>query len=287
MDKIRLKQILRNFNGNENDLYEHVNVVDKEHTDFEPLYYNEIVYMSMYLFHMKYGIDKLSKNNFIPKLFDRNINYDEFKNAMKQYKYIDFHSDLLPNENNLFQEIWRLAESKLLSRDDWTKIYSSSIYGNEVSEVGKLYVSVDNKDLYQFAGLLLTKCLKNNLYDFEFKVNNNSKLNRADNLVIYFTKDNLNTYISLINQILKSHPEFQVNESHVLGYSLDDNIVLAKDYKNGGESYTAFVCKAIMKLRESGYGDEAIIEMVDSATQNHMSDVLQLVDVMPETKIRK
>jgi hypothetical protein len=135
-----------------------------------------------------------------------------------------------------------------LDQGYWTKIYSSAITGDEVKEDGKLYISIDNNYLYQFACLMFTNCLKNHLYDYEFKVNNDSGINRTDNMVIYFTKENLNVYLEIIKYLKQQYPEFKINSSHMLGKEISDGVVIAKDYKDGS-NFTEKVCKTILGLK--------------------------------------
>lgn len=283
MDKIRLENILHGFNGNFYDLYKKINVIDKKNTNFDPTYYNELVYSCMFLYHLNFGIESLSKNGNVPKLFDKVDSYEEFKLLLNEYKKIEFHNKLLPGETNMFQEVWRLAEYKILSKDAWTKVYSSSIYKKDVNEDGKLYISIDNRHLYQFACLLLTKCLKAKLNDFEFKVNNEPSINRRDNVVIYFTKDNLNKYLMVINQLLEECPNIQINESHILGYELENGVVVAKDYEDGS-SFTEKVCDSIITLKIDGYDDGDIIELLEETTNKHLMDILKLINQQPRIK---
>ena len=252
--------------------------MNKSQSSFNSIYYNEIVYLSLFLFHLKNGIENLSKKGNIPNLLSKVDSYESFKLELEKYKEIEFHNDLLPNETNLFQEIWRLANAKLLSKDfSWTKIYSSSIYGKEINEDGKLYVSIDNKDLYQFACLMLTNCLKNGIRDFEFKVNNDESINRRDNVVIYFTKENLNKYLEVIEKIKVDYPEITINQSHMLGEELSNGVVIAKDYADGN-SFTEKVCQTIIKLRQSGLSSKAIADMLDEAITKHLEPIITLID---------
>lgn len=278
MDKVKLKGIIETSDNEYSSLYEKINVIDKDQTDFNQLYYNEIVYASLFLFHLKYGIDKLSKNGIIPKLISKADSYETFKFELEKYKNIEFHNDLLPDETNLFQEIWRLANNKLLSQDfSWTKIYSSSIYDNEIKEDGKIYISIDNKDLYQFACLLLTNCLKSGIKDFEFKVNNDNSINRTDNVVVYFTYENLNKYLDIIEKLKKDYPEMLVNQCHILGEKLSDGVVIAKDYADGS-SFTEKICKAILKFKESGIPSEKIVDMISGAVEEHLYQVTSKIE---------
>lgn len=230
----------------------------------------------MYLYHVKKGIHTLSKNGNIPEIIPKEISYEQFKKELEIYKSMSFYDELLPDISNLFQELNRLASSKLLDQGDWTKIYSSFVTGNELQEAGKIYVSIDNSYLYQFACLMLTNCLKKHLYDYEFKANNNSEINRTDNLVIYFTNENLNTYLDIIEELKQQYPHFRINCSHMLGKEISDGVVIAKDYKDGS-SFTEKVCKSILGLKEQGYDTETVVEAIDGSIDKHLESVVSLI----------
>lgn len=276
MDKIRVIDAINNSDLDYSELYNSINVIDKEKTYFNSESYREIVYLSMYLYHVKNGINTLSKNDNIPEIIPKKISYEQFKKELETYKSMNFYNELLPDISNMFQELNRLASSKLLDQGDWTKIYSSFVTGNEFQEVGKIYISIDNSYLYQFACLMLTNCLKKHLYDYEFKINNNSKINRTDNLVIYFTNENLNTYLDIIEELKQQYPNFRINGSHMLGKEISDGVVIAKDYKDGS-SFTEKVCKSILRLKEQGYDTETVVEAIDGSIDKHLESVVSLI----------
>lgn len=276
MDKIRVVDAINNSDLDYIELYNNINIIDKEKTYFDPEFYREIVYLSMYLYHVKKGIHTLSKNGNIPEIIPKEISYEQFKKELEIYKSMSFYDELLPDISNLFQELNRLASSKLLDQGDWTKIYSSFVTGNELQEAGKIYVSIDNSYLYQFACLMLTNCLKKHLYDYEFKANNNSEINRTDNLVIYFTNENLNTYLDIIEELKQQYPHFRINCSHMLGKEISDGVVIAKDYKDGS-SFTEKVCKSILRLKEQGYDTETVVEAIDGSIDKHLESVVSLI----------
>lgn len=276
MDKLRLIDAINNSELDYNELYNNINIIDKDKTNFDSETYNEIIYLTMYMYHIKKGINTLSKNGNIPEVIPKYISYGEFKNQLEQYKNVNYHNDLLPNINNVYQELIRLSCSKLLDQGYWTKVYSSAITGNEVKEDGKIYISVDNSYLYQFACFMFTNCLKNHLYDYEFKVNNDQEINRTDNLVIYFTSENLNTYLDIIEELKEQYPEFKVNSSHMLGKEISEGVVIAKDYKDGS-SFAEKVCKTILGLKKQGYDTETIVDVIDNNADKHLESVVSLI----------
>lgn len=276
MDKIRLIDAINSSKLDYNDIYDKVNVIKKKKSNFNIESYNEIVYLQMYIYHLKNGINTLSKNGNIPELIPKRISYEQFKIELEKYKNIEYKNEVISEIKNLFQEIIRLANFKLLDKGYWTKIYSSSTSYEEVKETGKLYVSIDNAYLYQFACLLFTNCLKNGIYNYEFKVNNDQEINRTDNLVIYFTEDNLNSYLSIINELKQTYPEFNFNYSHILGKELSDGVAIAKDYKDGS-SFTEKICSTILKLRKKGYDAETIVNSIEGSIDTHLESVTTLI----------
>lgn len=276
MDKIRLIDAINSSKLDYNDIYDKVNVIKKKKSNFNIESYNEIVYLQMYIYHLKNGINTLSKNGNIPGLIPKRISYEQFKIELEKYKNIEYKNEVISEIKNLFQEIIRLANFKLLDKGYWTKIYSSSTSYEEVKETGKLYVSIDNAYLYQFACLLFTNCLKNGIYNYEFKVNNDQEINRTDNLVIYFTEDNLNSYLSIINELKQTYPEFNFNYSHILGKELSDGVAIAKDYKDGS-SFTEKICSTILELRKKGYDAETIVNSIEGSIDTHLESVTTLI----------
>lgn len=276
MDKIRLIDAINSSKLDYNDIYDKVNVIKKKKSNFNIESYNEIVYLQMYIYHLKNGINTLSKNGNIPELIPKRISYEQFKIELEKYKNIEYKNEVISEIKNLFQEIIRLANFKLLDKGYWTKIYLSSTSYEEVKETGKLYVSIDNAYLYQFACLLFTNCLKNGIYNYEFKVNNDQEINRTDNLVIYFTEDNLNSYLSIINELKQTYPEFNFNYSHILGKELSDGVAIAKDYKDGS-SFTEKICSTILELRKKGYDAETIVNSIEGSIDTHLESVTTLI----------
>lgn len=276
MDKIRLIDAINSSKLDYNDIYDKVNVIKKKKSNFNIESYNEIVYLQMYIYHLKNGINTLSKNGNIPELIPKRISYEQFKIELEKYKNIEYKNEVISEIKNLFQEIIRLANFKLLDKGYWTKIYSSSTSYEEVKETGKLYVSIDNAYLYQFACLLFTNCLKNGIYNYEFKVNNDQEINRTDNLVIYFTEDNLNSYLSIINELKQTYPEFNFNYSHILGKELSDGVAIAKDYKDSS-SFTEKICSTILELRKKGYDAETIVNSIEGSIDTHLESVTTLI----------
>ena len=116
MDKIRLIDAINSSKLDYNDIYDKVNVIKKKKSNFNIESYNEIVYLQMYIYHLKNGINTLSKNGNIPELIPKRISYEQFKIELEKYKNIEYKNELISEIKNLFQEIIRLSNFKLLDK---------------------------------------------------------------------------------------------------------------------------------------------------------------------------
>ena len=280
MNKKRIKDILDSFDGTEDDLYDEINYINMKSNKFNVSDRNELVFRTMYLYHKERGLENIRKDLNLPIVIPNDIDYEQFLKYLEELKQHKASLELRPDVKNFYDLIMISSKYRLLNMTDpsWTKIYSSKLKGNEIKEIGKMYISVDNKDLYRFATLLLDKSLYYGLEDFEFKVNNDEGTTRRDNVVIYFTEENMGKYISLVNQIIAENPNIQLNEQNPLGYSIGKNICVGKDYKNGSESYTSKVCKTIVALKNIGINTTTIVDEVDNALGEHLKPVINLLE---------
>ncbi len=273
MNTIKLKEAINSCDNTYDDLYKKINILDNNNK-FSDLYYKELIYICLYIYHKEYGIDKLSKNGNIPVLFTKVNSYKDFKNKLEEYKKIEFHNDLLPDITNIYEEILRLGKSKIEDCDfHWTRIYSTNIYNKEIDIDGKIYISVDNKDLYKFACIFLAECLSSGINDYEFKLNNEDTINRTDNVVIYFTYENINKYLDVIEKIKLEYPNIQLNQSQMLGEEVSKGVAIGRDYKDGS-SFTEKACKTIIELKKNGYSTDDIVSLVNEAISNHLKPVM-------------
>lgn len=94
MDKIRLVEAINSSELDYNDIYENVNVIKKDKTNFNVESYKEILYLQMYMYHLKNGINTLSKNGKIPELFPKKISYEQFKMELEKYKDIKYNEEV-------------------------------------------------------------------------------------------------------------------------------------------------------------------------------------------------
>ena len=105
--------------------------------------------------------------------------------------------------NPLFEEEvngWEL-------QDGWEHIKSQYISGrteNRIQVKHRLYVGCQNQDMWKLAQLFKSKCQEQQI-PFYFKLGSSSE--RDDKMVIYADTDNLENYISALQEIAQEHPE--------------------------------------------------------------------------------
>lgn len=276
MDKILAKEIIDK--SLDNSLYDSIVCIDMKSNRFNISDYNELLLKTMFLYHLTNGIESVSLKWPVPYKIDRDISYADFCRQLEGYeKYpLIIDAKLLPNVRNHFDNVVRLAASKLLDMGgfSWTRVYSRFINGTTVNETGKIFISVDNKDLYRFANLLLLKFLENGLSTYEFKLNDNIYLTRRDNVVIYFEKKDFELYVSMINQIISENPDIQLNSPHIFGYPINDYIRIGFDFDDGNKSFTEEMCRLIKEAKRKGKSTDEILDYLEDYIKNVVNNIM-------------
>ena len=156
MDKIRLIDAINSSKLDYNDIYDKVNVIKKKKSNFNIESYNEIVYLQMYIYHLKNGINTLSKNGNIPELIPKRISYEQFKIELEKYKneieaYISKITELNMQLNKNEEKINNLNKNSLIHNargagrkakftdDQVDEIRRLREDGNTIKEIAKRY----------------------------------------------------------------------------------------------------------------------------------------------------
>ena len=287
MNKKELVGILEQFKSDDPDeLYDMINYINTQSNEFDQSDRNELIYRCMHFFHKLYGIENIKEDLKLPiKPPDKNVEYNQFLEYLESLKQYEKTLMFRPEIKNYFDYIKSVCSNRLLDMTDfsWTRIYSSTITKKDINILGKMYVSVDNKDLYRFANLLLVACINQGIPDFEFKVNNDETVTRRDSVTIFFTQENLVKYMSLIKQIIKENPDIKLNSQNPLGYSIDGIMCFGKDFSkdtdlpNDKKTFTDECCKAIVSLRKKDFSDTQIAHGLEIVLNKYMGDIIEII----------
>lgn len=150
---------------------------------------------------------------------------------------------------------------------------------NEQTEYIKIYLSVDNNSLHQFANQFLLSCLEYGYSDFDFKINKNVNINRRDNVVVYCTDKNFGQYVNLIQEVIKNNPKIAFNQPHLLGIPYDEHIYCGIDFDNGKTSYTDKLCEGMFKALQNGKTPEEIVDSIDTFKMKHYPSIYAMADM--------
>lgn len=180
-------------------------------------------------------------------------------------------------ENGLYDKYYKKCENQLQTDTKWA---NSRFLGIENIE-GKIYLSVNNDQLYFLADELLKRIIEVGMKDYDFKVNCDTDISRRDGIVIYFNKDNFKKYIKIIRTIQREHPEITFNEPNCFAYRYNNTIGIGKDYKDGS-SFTDKCCDIIGKLDLSR--PEYSLENIEKSINEHLKDVIGLCRSITENE---
>lgn len=155
--------------------------------------------------------------------------------------------------------------------------------GND-NNLFKIYLSIDNMDLHLFATKLLISCSELKYNDLYFKINNDSEINRRDNVVIYCNAKNFSKYIDLIQKILVENPHIQFNSPNLLAIPYDDKIYCGMDFDDGKTSFTSKICRDIIESKKAKKSIEEIIQQIYETRKEVYIKIYDLID--PKIKNR-
>lgn len=174
------------------------------------------------------------------------------------------------------EKLERMKNNLLSNFPDWVGMSSpnSDTSKNHI----KFYLSVDNSSLHAFGVNFLQECLDKGLQDFDFKINNNGKVNRRDNVVIYCNEDNIGSYYDAIKDTMSKNPGIKLNAPHLLGIRCNDYIYCGTDYENGQVSYTDNVCKMIFKSLNNQSSPDEIADRIEEFKDKKGPEIFALMD---------
>lgn len=194
----------------------------------------------------------------------------------------DSHKRAITNSDKIKDKLDAFIKKLEKASPDWLGISAPS--AKTEGNILKLYLSVDNSDLHYFANRLISTSLSKGYDDFDFKINNNSNMNRRDNVVIYCTEENIGRYIHTVSEILEQSPDIKLNSPHLLGISYDEKITCGVDHDNGNTSHTDKLCQGIFESLRKGTDKNLIVSMIDHQLRRQTPRIKYLVE---ETATKK
>ena len=254
------------FNSNK-ALYEAFVIVEKDgkNLEFDMRCFTELFYQCMYRYNRVHGLQSIIKKE-LPFVIPQNISFENFCLKMNEYLKIPFENTIIKNDN--FRELCFRCICKLMGHNsiggwtflDFADIESSQNYSKNHSK--KLYLSVSNKDLHFFALKLIQKADEIGL-KYDFKINADSRYQRADNVVIYTSKEDVNNYLKMIGKIKSENQKMDFGLVHLLAKPINEYIGIADIEKKGvTESHSGVLCNKIIELRSEAVTFDEFFEEI-------------------------
>lgn len=265
-----------NILTNPNKLYEAIIKVEKDgkQSKFDENAKLRLFYELAYRYNEAYGLQTNDKFMKLPFQMPQGISFREFYTGMYRYKQFTINNDIVKNDNfrdRILRGIMRLCRHR--EWGGWTYIDSSVLQKNCTHRIDKkIYLSVDNKDLHDFALILLEKCDKYGVR-YDFKINADDSYRRVDNVVIYTSNDDLSKYIAIIKEIKKQNPSMDFGDAHPLTYHLNDYIGLASEENGAAISHSQMICEKICDIRRGARRFNPFFEDVEKAIHQATKEV--------------
>ena len=87
-------------------------------------------------------MENVRKDLNLPIVIPNDIDYEQFLKYLEELKQHKASLELRPDVKNFYDLVMIISKHRLLNMTDpsWTKIYSSTLTGNEIKEIGKMYI---------------------------------------------------------------------------------------------------------------------------------------------------
>lgn len=234
----------------------------KNFVGFQPMLYNELVILD----HQS-DFNENEFNRFIvgySSLSKEGITLEEYQ------RYLSNISRVNPDKLD------RLKQDLKKNNSGWIGILGKTAKPKE--NLLKMYLSIDNHDLHYFANALIASLLEKKYDDFDFKINNEPEINRRDSVVIYCNDENFGKYVTLVQDIIKKHPEIHFHSPNLLGAPYDEHIYCGRDPGDGKTSHTEKICNELFEALEHGEKIEDIVNKVKIEQQRMSHDLHALAE---------
>lgn len=226
----------------------------------------------------------------MPFELERDLSFDSFCEQLEKYKLYNFKNSICQGDT-YYDLIFRalVNRNRVIISDGWKAIQKSNLENTENSLnenfAYKIYLPIANESLELFSMRFLAKCSGRNV-NYDFKINDESSISRADNVVIYATDENFDDYIKIIEDIIKNDSRIKINydQQHLLAYPYNNYISIAPyiDYK--GESFSSIICNEIYNLRKQSLSFEEFYQSVVIMISNHFNGIKENQTKSPNKK---
>ena len=205
----------------------------------------------------------------------------ELSNTQEVEKAINIENDYLYNK--YFKDILSKEQVKerlkevYLKDNNWRIINSKTETGknNRIEELNdikhRLYLNLSNEDIHRMATLFINECREKGI-PYYFKIALNTS--RDDSIIIYSSDELLESYIIILNEIVKKHPGIEYNSFNppLLTGKINNWIGYGEEPANTIDSYNEsryfpiiFAIKKTYKDWLNRYKDEKIIALPDES----------------------
>ena len=278
----------------ENEDLNHVELVYKtfvtdKNEDFDKKYYNLFLEEIAYLYSRNHKLSEIvgDKVPFINSpIIESDISFVDFRMYIRNLIGLEVSStdDVVVEKEDCYDYTLNAVANNLLKEEGfWNKVNSEVIDSKEKEdkEVARLFVPVDNSNLYLFATLLLSSMEEQNL-DYSFKVNTNPSVQLGNNVEINVSQKNYETVLGIINKIKTDYPQIKINNNQlpILSYPVSDDVGIVPIINDA--LFEEKLAMRIIELKHETRNFNQLLEETYNFTKDYFSLIENLTGKLPD-----
>ena len=226
--------------------------------DFDNKFYDILVELVTYLYAQEHDINEITPKpipELLPHINKGELLFSEYRAYLRKYKGLEVpQTGEVSVEKQDYYDLIRssIINNILKTEGFWDKIDSSIIHDKEKEEedIARLFIPVNNSNLYLFATSFLSKCERDKI-DYSFKVNTDSTKQLGNNIEINVNNSNFDSTLNIINEIIEEYPGIFIDEEKLprLAFPLTKKIGIVPALPD--EPFEEKICIDIMFLNSS------------------------------------
>ena len=231
--------------------------VHENGNEFDTKYYDLLVELITYIYSQEHSLNELSDEE-IPEIMPSDqkneMLFSEFRNKLRSYigKETPQTGEVNVEKQDYYTFIHDLVVNNLLKEEGfWNRIDSSKlrIVDNKTPDIARLFIPVNNSNLYLFSTLFILKCEERDI-DFNFKVTTDSSKQLGNSLEINVNIKNYEVVLDIINNIINDYPGIFIDRDKlpIISYPLSNEVGVVPIIYDG--LFEEKLCNDIVYLKQ-------------------------------------
>lgn len=232
--------------------------VHENGNEFDEKYFELFVELVTFFYAKEHDLRNICDENIpdlLPPIEGEEALFSSFRKYLRSYKGLEVpqKGEVAVEKQDYYNVIHNAIVNKVLIENGfWLNVDSTKIHDKkkENHDIARLFIPVNNSNLYLFSTLFLTKCEEQKI-EYNFKVTTDSSKQLGNSIEIDINFNNYKTIMDIISFIIDEYPGLFIDRDKlpIISYPLSDEVGIVPMLFD--DTYENKMCKNIVELKNS------------------------------------